>query len=315
MKTSQRATALSRAFVVTMAAGVTLTCWSPTAHASFPGANGSLAFVRNDATATGDVWSTGPDGSSQQQLSDTVYGYDPSWSADGTKLVFSDLGHIWSMNADGSAQTRLTNTTETDRNPTYVPGGRAIVFDRSEPGNVTNLYLLRLTASGQPVGAAVSLTASTEPGTDNRKPVVSPDGSRIAFESDRDGDTEIYVLRGGRESPTNPVRQLTRNTISDFEPDWSPDGRALVFAHGLDVWVMGADGSRQTRITTQPGIEERGPVWSPDGTKIAFQRFDVPGNNYEIFIINAAPESPANPAVNVTRNPADDFTPSWQPLR
>lgn len=147
---------------------------------------------------------------------------------------------------------------------------------------------------------------------DNRKPVVSPDGSRIAFESDRDGDYEIYVIRAAGETPANPARQLTRNPVRDFEPDWSPDGWMLLFVHVNDVWKMNADGSRQTRLTSRPSIEERGPVWSPDGTKVAFQRFS--GGNYEIFVMNAARESAANPAINVTRNPADDLTPSWQPL-
>lgn len=307
--------------LATFAACLFVLLWGGVAQASFSGGNGKISFVRNDPGATGDVWSMGSNGSSQMKLSDTVYGDAPDWSADGAKLAFSDLRDLWTTNADGSAEVRLTNDEASDRDPAWFPGGESIVFAREDEGSDPsrqgpyNLYTMAIGADGQPAGAPVRLTNSTQDYTYNRKPAVSPDGSEIAFESNRDGDYEIYVMRAAPESATNQPRKLTNNQTRDYEPDWSPDGSRLVYVRANDVWRMKADGSRKTKLTGRPSVEERSPVWSPNGKKIAFQRFvGGPTGNYEILAIKAAPESSTNRAVNLTENPADDFTPSWQPL-
>src|ERR1041384_1480967 len=74
------------------------------------------------------------------------------------------------------------------------------------------------------------------------------DGS-IVFQSDRDGDAEIYVLDPDGRAP----RQLTANDVYDGNPDWSPDGARIVFTSDrdgdLDIYVMDADGSGSVRLT------------------------------------------------------------------
>jgi len=98
----------------------------------------------------------------------------------------------------------------------------------------------------------------------------SPDGSRIAFISDRDGNQEIYVTDIDGTTLTN----VTSNHASDILPHWSPDGARLAFTRlvsgGSDVFVVNADGSGATNLTQDnPGVDHR-PAWSPDGTRIAF---------------------------------------------
>jgi Tol biopolymer transport system component len=105
----------------------------------------------------------------------------------------------------------------------------------------------------------------------------SPDGQRIAFVSERSsggGDRigalqEIYVINadGSRE------RRLTRNSVMDMEPSWSPDGSKIAFARDdgglceeswddcLEIYVMNADGSDQHRLTDNPKLDEQ-PSWS-----------------------------------------------------
>ena len=97
----------------------------------------------------------------------------------------------------------------------------------------------------------------------------SPDGSRIAFGSDRAGDAEIYVAH---PDGTQAVA-LTDNTIADWDPVWSPDGSTIAFLsyHGgkADLYKMYADGSRQSRLTRDPAMQETGGFdWAPNGASI-----------------------------------------------
>ena len=79
------------------------------------------------------------------------------------------------------------------------------------------------------------------------QPAWSPDGTKIAFSSDRDGNFEIYVMQPDGSNPT----RLTNNLSLDGEPNWSPDGTRMVFVTQRDIpslweiYVMDADGSIQ----------------------------------------------------------------------
>ena len=100
-----------------------------------------------------------------------------------------------------------------------------------------------------------------------------PDGTRIAFSSDRDGNSEIYVMNADGSSPIN----LTNSPDHDGSFAWSPDGKRIAFtrAHEFnsELYIMNADGSDVTRVTNTPSSEishVNRPAWSPDGSRIAF---------------------------------------------
>ena len=85
--------------------------------------------------------------------------------------------------------------------------------------------------------------------------------------SRRDGNAEIYVMNADGSGQ----RRLTRNTVGDRHPVWSPDGRRIAFESNWQVNVMNADGSGQRRLTRNGG-RNFAPAWSPDGQQIAFER-------------------------------------------
>ena len=187
----------------------------------------------------------------------------------------------------------------------------------------------------------------TDNGFRDGSPAFSPDGSRIAFESQRDNvlgqpaNTEIYVADNDGDLTGSDVKRLTFNTgrltnstlsgiaATDFSPSWSPDGTQIVFHSGrvadfddggptpaadFEIYKMSATTGESTapatRLTTNRG-QDAIPSWSPDGTKIAFQGFPA-GNpatlNNNLEIFTINPDGTER--TNLTNSPGTPNNPA-----
>jgi Tol biopolymer transport system component len=287
--------------------------------ATFPGANGKIVFSRYADIAAArfiEIFTVNPDGSGLTQLTSTGNNFDPRWSADGTKIVFTSdrittadadgSQEIWIMNADGTGQTQITfylNSVGVSH-PAFSPDGSKIVFSSSQPPSTTyNIWVMNVDGSNQQ-----QLTTSEDSG-----PVWSPSGSKIVFESRRTGDLEIFVMNSDGSGQTDISNSPSDN---DMFPEWSPDGRMIAFARyptiqtGVEgIWVMNADGTGQTQLSNPPnGLDDMCPAWSPDGRKMAFIR-----GIDSIWVMNADGSNP----IDITQSQPHsdtDFAPNWQPL-
>jgi Tol biopolymer transport system component len=107
---------------------------------------------------------------------------------------------------------------------------------------------------------------------------------RIVFETNRDGNLEIYGMNADGSAPT----RLTNDPASDGGPALSPDGTRIAFwsdrNENTDIYVMNVDGTGVTRLTTATGADTQ-PAFSPDGTKIAF--VSARDGDAEIYVMNA----------------------------
>jgi Tol biopolymer transport system component len=149
---------------------------------------------------------------------------------------------------------------------------------------------------------------------------VHANDGKIVFQSDRDGNNEIYLMNADGTG----LARLTNNPAADIQPALSPDGARIAFTSNRDgiseIYVINADGTGLTRLTNTPvsGSESvfspsnSQPMFSPDGTRIAFTKRLGSGEaaNNEIFVMN--PFTGAG-LTNLTNNPAPDDQPAYSP--
>lgn len=140
--------------------------------------------------------------------------------------------------------------------------------------DTTELYLINVDGTG--------FTKLTNYPTNDLSPDWSPDGSSIAFVSDRDQNRKLHVMNADGSN----VRKL--NDVFSFAPVWSPDGQKIAFqvvqVPGHDIYVVNVDGTGLTNLTNSLS-HDTSPMWLPDGEKILFLS-DRNGTT-ELFVMNA----------------------------
>jgi TolB protein len=266
---------------------------SPADAVATPGPNGKLAFSRDP----GSIWVMNADGTGATKIADysgadyLAWARDPAWSPDGTKIVFARwTAGTWVMNADGSNPVQLTVGApgEMDFVPSFSPDGTKIVFTRSPDfyaGNAVWVMNADGTSphqiwhpadSGDPTGQGAS-----------SGPQYSPDGTQVLF-SWRIGHAlhDDLLIMNSDGTGIRPLLGVT--PVMEVNPDWSPDGRHIVYSElpaGAGVAalrVVDADGSNRRVLTNG---DDNGSTWSPDGTTIAFTR--VVGGAASVYRIAA----------------------------
>ncbi len=302
--------ALLTAIAIAIAGGVASET-APTG-ASFPGANGMIAFMCQPDTNP-DICVMNPDGTGMTNLTNHPSAdLSPVWSPDGSQIAFTsdrdsdwDLGvsnvEVYVMNADGSGLTNLTGSPGHDGSPAWSPDGSQIAFSSDRAGT-GDIYVMNADGSG--------VTRLTNDPADEAWLDWSPDGTQIAFTREWQGSQEVYVMNADGSGQAN----LTNNEPAfDLKPSWSPDGSRIVFETDRDgndnyeVYVMNADGSGVSSLTASPG-NDGSPVWSPDGSQVAFVSYR--DGDSDIYVMNADGSS----QTNITNNSTFSGEPDWQPL-
>ena len=303
-------------------------------HAAFPGENGRIAvFSEQFAWPPGpfdprpplepDLLSSRiesylPNGRGRRVLHTLPadeflhYGGDNglAWSPNGRLLAFEEGTRLAIVRHDGTGLRRLPKLTWRDARPAWSPDGRRLAFagtDECRPSIFcSHLYTVRRDGKGlhrvTERGAAVPAWSSTgtiafRSGQANTLHRVRPDGSRLG-----------RLFR--------PPEQ------GSYEPDWSPDGKRLVFsapAHQfgdiLHIFTVRADGKGLRQLTYDDHESDSSPAWSPDGRYIAFIRrstdlYVMRSNGREqrrIVDVGYDPDFPSAPYTELSH-------PAWQPL-
>ena len=236
-------------------------------HASWSFDGERIAFARRGKGTVNLFVLPGSGGEARLLLGGRDWAYKPAWAPDNQHIVFGALTSgakdLWEVEVASGRLRQLTSGVASEDDPVVSRQGSLAYARFSEE---SGLYLRGLEGE-----AEQRLTLTTR---DNFFPRVSPDGKRIAYQSDRTGNNEIWLF----DLDTSSERQLTDQPAMDIQPDWSPDGREIVFLSNRDgdfhVWVMNVDHvvprrltdhSILSRGTAEETYREIAPRWSPDG--------------------------------------------------
>ena len=280
---------------------------------------GRIAFSSNRDGGY-EIYVMNADGSGVTRLNDHN-GVEPTWSPDGQRIAFHSERdgnyEIYVMNADGTGLIRLTNDRARDSRPSWSPDGQRIAFESTRTGNwniyvmnadgsgITNLTNPSATSESRPAANATPTSVPTPmPRGDSTLPRWSPDGQRIAFVSNRDGNVEIYLMNADGTG----VTRLTNHGSEDSRPSWSPNGQQIAFDSNRDgnveIYLMNADGSGLARLTDHPARDGHS-VWSPDGRHIAF--FSERDGDLQIYVMR----HDGTGVTKLTDSSGNDVHPDW----
>jgi len=304
------------------------------AGATFPGKNGPIAYsffpgATNSGADNFELYTIVP-GEEPTALPPQNPRKDnwPDWSPNGSQIVWwhqwpAGNLDIYKMNANGTGQTNLTTENAgADANAAWSPDGTEIVLDSNYQTDTGFSEIQVMDASG----TFWRQLTHNGPDFDNFGQF-SPDGKRIAFShgSAIGEDSAIYTMDA---TDGGNLVKLTPDSLMAFNPDWSPDGKRIVFvdssceacALAQDIWIMDADGGNLMRLTdTATEIEFR-PGFSPDGRKITFSSIPLTTEHpdaslpADIYVMNVK----GNGRTNITNTPdfnerASDWGPKTFP--
>jgi len=239
--------------------------------ASFSPDGRELAYASCTSVNTCDVYAEdlNPARGSARRITDQNFSiFALTWSRDGRSVIYSGsrssgiLPYLWRAEIDRrQPPQRLEIAGPQASCPSVSPAGNRLVFSR---------YLQDFDIWRYRVGGAAEPLIVSSLSEDN--PQFSPDGTRIAFESNRSGESEeIWLAQADGSKPVQLTHNLGRHQGT---PRWSPDGRWIAFhSQGedgrRDIYVLDASGGKPRRITPEPS-DEAVPSWSRDGKWIYF---------------------------------------------
>jgi TolB protein len=256
------------------------------------------------------------DGTNIKQISDhKSITMSPSWAPDGKSVVYTAFAYnpvtklrnvdLFRYDLDSGKRWLISFHHGINSGAMFIAGSDNLLATLSKEGN-PDIY--ELTRDGDVVRQLTHGPGNAM----NVEPTASPDGSQIAFSSDRGGRISIYVMKRDG-SGANQRANVGRYNAS---PAWSPDGKKIAFAgqdkDHFDIFIMNADGSNIVRLTTAKkkngrAADNEDPCFSPDGTRIMFVSNRTGTNAIYITNLDGSNER------QITYDHANYFRPKWSP--
>jgi TolB protein len=221
-----------------------------------------------------------------------------------TAVANRDVQEIYIADYDGANPRRVTSTTTLNITPVWSPDSQAIAYTSYRPSGQFGVYqdiILSFIQTG-----ARTMPANGNPQRQNYLPIFSPDGTHIAFTSNRDGNPEIYVMN----QDGTGLRRMTNNPAIDVTPTWSPSGNQLAWVSDRTgsphIYIMNADGTGQRSLISE--ICDR-PTWSSGQfNEIAYAARSGPGYDIKVYSFSESKVTKITDGIGSNESPA--FSPN-----
>ena len=253
-----------------------------------------IAFRRTAGAGTNDLYIVKTTGGEPHRLTfEKRFTSGHAWSQGGRDVVFaarhSGAISLWRVKASGGTPQPIPGVAQGAYYIAIARSGNRLAYSRWFSD--TNVWETDLAT-----GRKRRLLGSTR---DERSAQYSPDGTRIAFRSDRSGVDEIWVADA---SGANAIRLTSFNGPLTGTPRWSPDGQFIAFdsrpnGNG-DIYVISANGGPPRRVTSS-GAEDVVPSWSIDGHFLYFASNRT--GEWQVWKIASDTTAEATPPLQVTR--------------
>lgn len=250
--------------------------------------DGNIRFLRISEGTRVETLEAKADGGSEKPVGDNLSGFRAGvWSSNGKRVIYTkkleDPRKLFLASSDGSAEILLPFSIAPFA---WSPDGDRVAYSGVSEAGDTDIFIYD-------VASGTSANVSNSPSFDTN-PSFSPDGRELLFNSNRDGNDELYLMNADGSG----VRRLTNHPAKEAFHDFSPDGTQIVFNSNREnetvgIYLMNLDAADPpVRISDRAFNSEIRPgCWSRDGTRIAFTS-DRGSAKYNVYTMAVEPLRP-----------------------